>query len=461
MFSHLKKALTLLLCLHAMNANAENGPHFTPTPAPVLPTNFRFCVSTAAHQVEGQNFNSDWWQWEQVPGHIKNGDTSLVATDSWNHVAEDIANMKSLDVDTYRFSIEWAKIETAPGQFDEAILDRYLSFIDQLKAAGIEPMVTIYHFTLPLWVSSQGGWEWDGIADAFDVFVRHVAARMGTRVTLWITLNEPMSIITAGYMSNVFPPGKNDIRGIGHPMANMIRAHARAYHALHEILDTDNFKVRVGLAHHLRIFDPKTSINLIDRFIADKFDEIFNWSIPNALINGVFKFTMPFVASADYFIPEAIGTQDFFGINYYSRDMVSLDLRKNPPLIRSVKKGAPVSDLDWEIYPEGISRLIDGIHARNPRMPIWVTENGLADDSDEKRMPFIRAHLAEVAKEINKGITIEGYCHWTLNDNFEWAEGYWPHFGFYALEKGTEKRIPRPSAQAFSDLIKATKAGNQ
>ena len=437
-----------------MNALADTAPA-----NPTLPSTFRFCVSTAAHQIEGQNVNSDWWQWEQAPGHIKNGDTSAMATASWDHVDEDIANLKFLGVDNYRFSIEWAKIEPKSGQFDDAMLDKYIALIDQLKSQGIDPMVTLYHFTLPTWVSAQGGWEWDGIADAFDGFVRHVAARMGTRVILWITLNEPMTIITAAYMSNVFPPAKNEFKSVGLPMANMIRAHARAFHALHQILDTDTFKVRVGLAHHLRIFDPRERFNPLDRFIADKFDEIFNWSIPTALNTGTFKFSMPLVASADYFIPEAAGTQDFFGLNYYSRDMVSLNLLKNPPLIRSLKTGAPVTDLNWEIYPEGISRLIDGIHARNPNMPIWITENGLADDSDEKRMPFIRAHLAEVAKEIDKGIMIEGYCHWTLNDNFEWAEGYTPQFGFFSLEKGTLKRIARPSAQAFSDLVKATKAG--
>jgi beta-glucosidase len=422
-----------------------------------LPANFRFCVSTAAHQVEGYNFNSDWWQWEQTPGHIKNGDTSEHATDAWGHLDEDLANMKALQVDTYRFSIEWAKVEPKPGVFDDVELDKYINLIDRLKAQGIDPMVTLYHFTLPLWVSDQGGWDWDGITDAFDGFVRHVAARMGTRVTLWITLNEPMTIISAGYISNIFPPAKNNIKTINVPMANMIRAHARAYHSLHAILDQPGFRPRVGLAHHLRVFDPLHRLNLVDRYLAKKFDEIFNWSIPNTLVTGEFKFTMPLIDKADYFIPEAIGTQDFFGLNYYSRDRISINLLQNPPLVRSVTKGADVTELDWEIYPEGMGRLIETIHEKNPKLPIWITENGLANRDDTKRMPFIEAHLKQVADQIEKGVQIEGYCHWTLNDNFEWAEGYTAHFGFFALEPGTLKRIPRPSAQSFSNLITSVK----
>jgi beta-glucosidase len=450
--SALFKSYILLICLSFTMSTSRAD-------ATALPKDFRFCVSTAAHQVEGFNFNSDWWQWEQTPGHIKNGDTSKFATDSWAHVDEDIRNMQTLGIDTYRFSIEWAKIEPKNHEFDEAEIDRYIEFIDRLKAAGIDPMLTLYHFTLPLWVSDQGGWEWDGIPDAFDEFVRHVAARIGNRVTLWITLNEPMTIISAGYMSNIFPPAKNNIKSIGLPMANMIRAHARAYHALHEILDSDTFKPRVGLAHHLRIFDPLHRFSLIDHYIAKKFDAIFNWAIPNALIDGDFSFSMPGIAKANYFIPEAAGTQDFFELNYYSRDRVSFNPFKNPPLVRSVTKGADVSDLDWEIYPEGMGRLISMIHAKNPTLPVWITENGLADASDEKRIPFIKAHLAEVAEQIENGVKIEGYCHWTLNDNFEWAEGYTAHFGFYSLEPVTLNRIPRASVEGFARMVKDVKSG--
>jgi len=442
----------LLILSHGMSA--------AQTTIPDLPKSFRFCVATAAHQIEGHqnetNYNSDWWKWEQT-GHTKNGDTSEIATDSWNHVDEDIRNMVALGVDTYRFSVEWAKIEPSPHVFDEAMLDRYVSLIDRLKQNNIESMVTLYHFTLPVWVSDQGGWEWDGIADAFDEFTRKVATRIGPKVTLWITLNEPITIISAGYISNIFPPAKNNIKEIGLPMANMVRAHACAYHTLHEVLDSNVFKPKVGIAHHLRVFNPLRRLNPFDHYLSRKFDEVSNWAIPDALITGVLKFSVPALTKANYFIPEAIGTQDFFGLNYYSRDLISLSFRHNPPIVRSVPTEAAVSDLNWEIYPQGMGELLERIHDYYPDLPIWITENGLADQTDEKRMPFIEAHLNEIADQIKVGVPVEGYCHWTLNDNFEWAEGYTAHFGFYRLEPSTLKRIARPSVEAFSKLVNAVK----
>ncbi len=430
---------------------------FAGTPDFKLPASFRFCVSTAAHQVEGYNFNSDWWEWEQKPGHIKNGDTSRIATDSWNHLEEDLNHLSDLGISDYRFSIEWAKVEPKAGEFDEVELNKYLDQIDRLKARGIEPMLTLYHFTLPLWVSRQGGWEWDGIAEAFDRFSSHVAKRVGSRVTHWITLNEPMTLISAAYISNIFPPARNDIKTIAVPMKNMIRAHALAYHSLHRILDRPHFIPKVGLAHHLRNFDALHPYNPVDRFVSRKFDQVFNWALPLALINGTLQFKVPFSVAANYFIPEAINTQDFFGINYYSRDRISFNLLQKPPVVRSVTPGAEVSDLNWEIYPQGFDRLLDQIHYQFPDLPIWITENGLADDSDLKRISYISEHLKVVAAQIAKGTPIEGYCHWTLNDNFEWAEGYSAHFGLYRVDPVNQTRIPRPSAKAFADLIRAFK----
>lgn len=426
-----------------------------------LPANFHFGVSTAAHQVEGGNTGSDWWEWESTPGKIKNSDTSLIATDSWNHVDEDIQNMVALKIDTYRFSIEWAKIEPKENEFDEKVLDRYIEFIDKLKANHIEPMVTLQHFTLPTWVSHRGGWQWNGIRDAFNGFVIHAVTKIGPRVRLWITINEPMSLIAGGYVGTVFPPAKNDIGSIGLPMANMIRAHADAYHSIHKILDSSTFTARVGLAHHLRIFDPLHPRNPVGKFLAKEFDKVFNWAIPDALTNGTLQFSVPLIAKANFAIPEAAHTQDFFGLNYYSRDLLTLNPFANPPIERVTKTNVPVTDLGWEIYPEGMDRLITSLHARYPDLKVWLTENGIADDSDTKRAGFLQSHLQVISDQIAKGVQIEGYCHWTLNDNFEWAEGYAAHFGLFSLEPGTLKRVPRPSADFYKKIIESTRLKTQ
>jgi beta-glucosidase len=428
-------------------------------PALALPRDFKFCVSTAAHQVEGHNENSDWWLWENAPGKIKNGDTSLVATDSWNHLDEDIANMKWMGIDTYRFSVEWAKIEPREGEFDEAMIQRYVEQIEALKRAGIEPMVTLYHFTFPLWVSQKGGWDWDGLPKAFERFTEKVVSQIGPRVKIWVTLNEPMTIIAAAYVSNVFPPAKNNISTMQTPMVNMVRAHALSYHAIHRVLDSDTFKPVVGLAHHLRNFDAFHRLNPLDRYAAKKFDQIFNWAIPDALTNGTLHLRLPFLLKTNVFIPEAIGTQDFFGLNFYSRDRIAVQLFKKELLARKTTPGAEVQDLGWEIYPEGMARLLDQIQLRFPNMPIWITENGIADHTDEKRSTYIRSHLDVISQAIAKGAPIQGYCHWTLNDNFEWAEGYTAKFGLFSLEPNTLRRLPRSSAYDFKEIISHTRSG--
>jgi len=422
-----------------------------------LPRDFHFGVATSAYQIEGHNENSDWWRWENTPGKIKNGDTSLVATDSWAHLDEDIANLKWLGVDFYRFSVEWAKIEPQEGRFDEAMIDRYVAEIERLKAAGIEPMITLYHFTFPGWVAEKGGWDWNGLPKAFERFTEKVVSQIGPRVRMWITLNEPMTIIAAGYLSDVFPPGKNDLRSIGAPMTHMVQAHALAYHAIHRLLDSDGFRPEVGLAHHLRNFDAFHRLNPLDRYAARKFDQIFNWAIPNALSSGVLLVKLPFLIRTRAWIPEAIGTQDFFGLNYYSRDRVQVRPFSHEPIERRTTPGAPVQDLGWEIYPDGMRRMLDRIQVIFPGMPIWITENGIADRTDEKRTGFIRDHLAIVDQEIQNGAPIRGYAYWTLNDNFEWAEGYSAQFGLFSLEPGTLKRIPRPSAFDYRALIESVR----
>lgn len=428
-------------------------------PIPVLgfTPDFKFCVATAAHQIEGGNFNSDWDQWEQTPGKIKQGHTARIATDSWNHLDEDVAHMKDLGIDLYRFSVEWAKIEPAPGQFRMDEIIRYRDLVRRLRAEGIESMVTLHHFTLPKWVADRGGWDWSGIPEAFENYVTRVTGVLGSDVSFWVTINEPMTVIAGGYVSDVFPPAKNNLGLIALPMANMLRAHARAYHAIHRVLDSDDFLPKVGFAHHLRNFDPARRSNPLDRYLARKFDEVFNWALPLATLDGSLRWNVPFLTHSKVFIPEAIGTQDFFGLNYYSRDRLRLTPFKAPFIQRETSRGADTTELGWELYPAGMSRILYQIRSRFPGMDIHLTENGLADADDSQRIPFIREHLAVLEKHIRDGAPIRSYCHWTLNDNFEWAEGYTAHFGFYSMEPGTLRRIPRPSALWFGEMTRSVR----
>ena len=195
----------------------------------------------------------------------------------------------------------------------------------------------------------------------------------------------------------------------------------------------------------------------MDRYLARKFDEVFNWAIPLATVDGRLRWKVPFLTRSDVFIPEAVGTQDFFGLNYYSRDRLKLRPLQAPFIHRETLRGADTTELGWEVYPVGMDRLLIKIRMMFPEMEIYLTENGLADQDDDQRIPFIREHLKVLEKHIRDGAPIRGYCHWTLNDNFEWAEGYTAHFGLYSLEPGTLKRIPRPSAIWFGEMTRKVK----
>lgn len=414
---------------------------------------FEFCVSTAAHQIEGQNQNSDWWNWERIPGKIKNGHTSTFATRSFEFMDVDVQNLKSLGVSVYRFSIEWAKVEPLPGQWNLDVLKQYETLIQKLKLAGIEPMVTLYHFTLPQWVAAQGGWDWPELPTAIERYTQKVAHFFSkshrAKIKLWNTINEPITLIAAGYLSDVFPPGKKDLKSFARPMLHLVQAHAKMYRALHAQFPT--LGIQVGIAHHLRVFDPKRKWHPLDWIFAHKFEEIANWAIPRAIATGKFEVNLPGLVSLSADVPEALNTQDFVGINYYSRDLISVHPFSAEPLKRSVPEGAPLTDLGWEIYPKGLVEVVSKTVKLHPGLPVWITEIGIADRLDQNRIPFLRAHLEELLQHRNW--PIRGLCHWTLNDNFEWAEGYTAQFGLFATDLTTGKRTPKPSAKEFPKLI--------
>ncbi len=418
-----------------------------------FPKNFKWGVATAAHQIEGNNIHSDWWHWEQTPGRVKNNERSGLACDHWARVNEDIQLMKNLHIKQYRFSVEWARIETAQGVWNEEALKHYKEELALLRAAGIEPMVTLHHFTLPFWVAELGGFEWHGFAEAFAKYTEVVYEAIGTQVIDWITFNEPMVLFAASYIAGVFPPQKKgSLQSLQVPMVNLLKAHAKAYQILHARAKQASVQARVGVAHHLRIFDPACAYHPLDLLMAKISEDFFNWTIPQALRTGQLQFYVPFLLSMNVSIPDLAGTQDYFGFNYYSRDFVKFSFR--PPFFKiKVPATAPKNDLDWEIYPEGLNRLLLEIHDRYPDLSISITENGIADAKDSQRIKFLNDHLWQMAEAMKAGVPVEGYSHWSLLDNFEWNSGFSPRFGLYELDYVTMKRIARPSALVYAKIV--------
>jgi beta-glucosidase len=259
------------------------------------------------------------------------------------------------------------------------------------------------------------------------------------------------------YLLGAWPPAKTDPRSAALAHHRLLEAHVATYRALH---DADaRGDLALGVAHHLRVAQPLAPERRADRVAARVFGRVFNDSFAHALCAGELLGPFdPLLGRFGAFRPaEAMGTQDFLGINYYSRDLVSFDPRRAAELFihRQVAPGAEMNDLGWEIYPDGLERVIEEWARRSGGLPVYVTENGVADARDALRPRFLVRHLARVARAIAHGVDVRGYYHWSLLDNFEWAEGYAPRFGLVEVDFATLERRPRPSAEVYAKIARA------
>ena len=423
-------------------------PFHDPRRSPSLlhfPPGFLWGTATSAHQVEGNNTNNDWWAWEQQPGRIAHGHRSGLACDWWRETEADFDRMAALHQNAHRLSVEWSRLEPQPGRWDDRALARYRQMLAGLRARGITPMVTLHHFTFPLWVAARGGWLWPELPEALARLARHVAEGLGDLVKLWCTLNEPMVAVMLGYVTGRFPPGGGGLRRARSAAANSLRAHAAAYEALHAAQPD----ARVGLAAHLHPFDPARPASLLDRAIARLTDRLYNWAYLEALRDGVLRL------GGRVHVPEAAGTLDFLGVNYYSRHLIRFDLRCPGTLFgrRLHTPGAALSDGGYgEVYPLGLRRVL--LRVRPYGLPVYVTENGLPDADDDLRPAFLLGHLRALWQAVRLGCDVRGYFHWTLVDNFEWADGWTLRFGLIALDPATQVRTPRPSSVLYGEICR-------
>jgi len=423
---------------------------------------FALGAATAAHQIEGGNDN-DWSAWEAGAfssgrAHVKGGDRSGLACDSWNLWERDVGVLRELGLRHYRMSIEWSRLVPVRGGWDEAAAARYRQMFALMRQSGIAPAVTLHHFTLPRWFAERGGWEHpEAVADFAD-YVARAADQFGDQVDRWITINEPNVYAVLGYMDGKWPPGVQDARRGARVLATLLRAHAEAYATLKardtRDADGDGVSSEVGIAHHARVFQPG-SINPLDHLVAHASDEFFNQAVPEAIATGRIRISVPGTIDIDETYPGLTGAWDFFGLNSYTRDHMRVDLG-TPSLSQTyVPDGKPTTDLGWEIYPEGLLELLRR-YARYQR-PIVILENGIADRSDLQRADYIRLHLLAITRAAREGIPVTGYYHWSLMDNFEWAEGYSGRFGLYAVDfdDPARRRTARDSASVIRSLAGA------
>jgi beta-glucosidase len=403
-----------------------------------FPQEFIFGTATAAHQIEGDNVHNDWWYYEQL-GKLpyKSGK----ACNHWELYREDIDLMSSLGYGAYRFSIEWSRIYPKEGKKDEDAIARYNEILKLLIDRGIIPMVTLHHFTLPLWFLKKGGFEKEENLRYWEDYVSTVGDEI-KGVRLVASFNEPMVYVFSGYIVGEFPPFKKSARAASKVEANILRAHAMAYEILKE-------KFQVGIVKNIPVFLSKSQEDS-DLKAASKADRMFNFNFLDAIWSGKLK-----ALFGNYRIPE--GDVDFLGVNYYT----AYEVWHTPnPLkyfldFNLANIGKRKTDMGWSVYPEGIYKAIEKMYRYEK--PIYITENGIATMDDEWRVEFIISHLQYVHRAIENGHNVKGYFYWSFMDNFEWNKGFAPRFGLVEVDYNTFERRPRKSAYIYGEISRERK----
>lgn len=409
-------------------------------------TGFLWGTATAAHQVEGNNVNNDWWAWEQQPGHIHEGDRSGKAADWWGgRWREDFDRAKDGWQNAHRFSVEWSRIQPEPERWDEAALDRYRDMLLGLRERNMTAMVTLHHFTNPQWLADMGGWENEAVVDIFAAYVRRTVDALNSHCQLWVTINEPNVYMNGAYLGEGFPPGKNDQKVGLQVLLNMVKAHAAAYQVIHDIQPD----AQVGVAHHWRGFTPANK-GPLTRLVSNLHDKAFNDAFAMTLKTGKFDAVM---LKAE--VPQAKDTQDFVGLNYYTRDLIKFDLAKSGSLFsnRYYAKDALLSETGFlSNDPQGFQQAIKW--AKSFDLPIYITENGCDDSKDDFRRRYLLQHLLAMWHMLTNNVPVKGYFHWTLVDNFEWERGWSQRFGLWALDPQTQIRTRRKSADLYAEICR-------
>ncbi len=414
-----------------------------------FPRGFLWGAATSAHQVEGDNDNSDWWDWELSPG-TPCAARSGRACEHYTRYPSDIALLASLGLNTYRFSVEWARIEPAEGVFDQVALDHYRAVLDCVLSNGLVPMVTLNHFTLPRWVAAEGGWTSRRTPALFERYCRRVIETLGEGVPWYCTINEPTALSTGGYMCDWgFPPRVVDVRKWRAAIALLIDGHKRAVAAIHEL--------RPGAKAGLASFTGERKTNAGGKPAVEYATRM----------------------NEDVFL-EATDDDDFIGVQTYTRTHLFLP-RIAAPLTRlalavppienrvaarvlSMKSGANgtqalagarVTQMGWEYRPEALAAVVRRISRLCPDKDLIVTENGVATLDDSERVEFIGSALAALQAEMAAGARVLGYIHWSLMDNFEWARGYLPKFGLVDVDFETQERTVRPSGRFLGEIAQS------
>lgn len=384
-----------------------------------FPKDFVWGTATASYQIEGDNRFSDWWQAEiHRPDKLK--EHSAEGCDSYNRYEEDFDLAKKLNNNGIRISLEWARIEPEEGVFNEQELEHYKKVLQAARQRGLQTFVTLHHFTNPMWIYKKGHWANIKTPKYFARYAKKVGESLGSEVDVFLTINEPQVYALMGYVLGNWPPfSKNYFKSLI-VQINFMRAHVLAYKELKKI----NTHYTVGIVKNIVWYETKPKGAALWDKCAVKF------------LNFIGR---------DFFLLPISKQLDLIGLNYYFTNRIVNLKQSNPNTV--------VSDLGWWINPEGLGKILNSL--KRYKVPVYITENGVADAQDKLRVTFIQEHLEQVAKAIENGANVRGYFHWSLIDNFEWAEGYWPRFGLVEIDRtnGLERK-PRKSFDYYAKVCK-------
>jgi len=397
-----------------------------------FPQGFLWGAATASHQVEGNNRWNDWWALEQA-GQLPHA--SAEACRHYELYEHDFDLARDAGHNAHRFSIEWSRVEPRHGEWDRDAVDHYRDVLEALTSRGVEPVVTLQHFTLPAWVADRGGWSNPRSVGWFERYADYVGHALGEGIHYWVTINEPTVYVKHAYVLGDWPPCRRRawLRA-SLAFANMARAHKVA----RKRLRARRPQALVGFAHSAPLIQPCDASHTADRMAAGLRDVVLNRAFFYLLGTGLHR-EPPF---------------DFIGLNYYTRTIVRgggagaiLPFAGTECLSDHHTDRGPRSDVGWEVYPDGLLETLRRFSRYG--VPLLITENGVATTDENLRSSFLLEHLARLGQALEEGIDVRGYFYWSLMDNYEWALGTTARFGLYAVDFTTQKRTARPVLDLF------------
>jgi beta-glucosidase len=441
-----------------------------------FPDGFLWGAATAAYQIEGSpeadgKGPSTWDEFAHRGGTIVDGSTGDVACDHYRLWRDDVALMAGLGLQAYRFSVSWPRIQpTGTGHVNQAGLDFYDRLVDELLASGIEPMLTLNHWDLPLVLEEAGGWPQRNTAEAFADYAAVVADRLGDRVSKWVTHNEPWVVATRGYLLGDKAPGRHDGAAAVRASHHLLVGHGLAVGAIRSVATSAEVGITLNLSPVVAASSDSTDVDAARRIDGDLnrwyLDPLYGNGYPEDVIGdlaraGRLPHGFDFLRDGDL---ETISIPtDFLGVNYYTRQ-IATGPETPDEAADLIPPDAEITDMGWEVYPEGLTDILLRVAGDYHPARVYVTENGCSyfdgpgDDGrihDSRRVRYLHDHLKAAAVAMAAGVPLAGYFVWSLLDNFEWALGYTQRFGVVWVDYETQERIPKDSALWYRDAIAA------